>query len=156
MTRAFQRRAQRMLDTTNAHMAESKWIIWCFQPEHMPAMIDLLIAQGRLSKADRAHCVHWMTVSHPAVTSREEIVKCVDADEMLRKAGIRTLIGEGADAIMQGPDVFRAFWRDHCGEPFPEVRPVLDQLERSAQDWQDRKRTAAGPAGPGSCISTCK
>ena len=155
MSRAFQRRTKRMLDTTNAHLAQSKWIIWCFQPEHMPAMIDLLIAQGRLSEADRAHCVHWRKVEGPARPTREGIVKLVDADEMLQKAGIRTLIAQGSAAIMQGPEAFGAFWRRHCGEPDAEVRRALEPLRRSAQDWQDRARAAAS-TDPDGCISACK
>jgi hypothetical protein len=57
MTRAFERRAQRMIGIANDRLGKSKSIIWCFDPEHMPAMIDLLIAKGRLSESDRPHCV---------------------------------------------------------------------------------------------------
>jgi len=62
MTRGFERRAQRALAIANELLGESKWTIWCYEPQHMPAMIDLLIAQGTLSESDRPHCVHWTAV----------------------------------------------------------------------------------------------
>jgi hypothetical protein len=60
----------------------------------MPAMIDLLIARGRLSESDRPCCVHWWAVKGPGPLSGEDIRKIVDADEMLRQAGIRTLMAD--------------------------------------------------------------
>jgi hypothetical protein len=62
MTRAFERRAQRMIGIANDRLRKSRSIIWCFDPEHMPAMIDLLIAKGVLSDSDRPRCVHWSAI----------------------------------------------------------------------------------------------
>jgi hypothetical protein len=116
MTRTFQRRVLRALATTNEVIARSQWVIWCFEPEKMPAMIDLLIAQGRLGESDRPHCVHWTALGGPL--SDEDIGKTVDADEMLEKAGIRTVMTEGWEALMQGgADTLIAFMQDRYGEP---------------------------------------
>jgi hypothetical protein len=156
MKRAFERHAQRMLGTTNELLLQSKLIIWCYEPEKMPAMIDLLIAEGRLSESDRPHCVHWTTVEGAARLSPEGIGKVVDADEMLQAAGIRTLMAEGWEALTQGPDAFKAFWQDRCGEPCPETRDVLEKLEQSAQKWRPRERPAATTIGAGWLYSACK
>jgi hypothetical protein len=117
MATAFERRVMRALATTTEVVARSQWVIWCFEPETMPAMIDLLIAQGRLSESDRPHCVHWRAVKNPGPLSGEDIGKIVDADELLQEAGIRTLMAEGRETRMQGPDALEAFMRDRYGEP---------------------------------------
>ncbi len=88
MTRAFERRSQRALGVAHDLLGESRWTIWCHEPEHMPAMIDLLIAQGGLRESDRPHCVHWTAVTGPGEC------RIVDADEMLGKTGISTRSGE--------------------------------------------------------------
>jgi hypothetical protein len=116
MATAFERRMVRAVATTTEIVARSQWVIWCFEPEKMPAMIDLLIAQGRLSESDRPCCVHWRAVKGPDPLSGEEIWKIVDADEMLQDAGIRTLMAQGWEACMQGTDALEAFMRDRYGE----------------------------------------
>ena len=70
MTRPMERRTQRVRGITSGLLAQSKWIIWCLDPENVPAMIDLLIAQGSLSEADRPRCVHWraLDAAHPRGT----------------------------------------------------------------------------------------
>jgi hypothetical protein len=117
MATAFERRMAGALATTTELVARSQRVIWCFEPEKMPAMIDLLIAQGRLSESDRPYCVHWQAVKGPGPLSGEEDEKILDADEMLTKAGIRTLMAEGWEARMQGTDALEAFMRDRFGEP---------------------------------------
>jgi hypothetical protein len=168
MNRAFERRAQRVRDTTSHALRDSKRVIWCFEPQHMPAMIDLLIAQGSLSEADRPHCVHATIVKGEEPFSQEEIARTRDADEILEKAGIRTLTAKASDAFTQGPEAFNAFWRDLWGhEPCPEIRQMIEELERDEQKWKLREHAAAqaaaaaaSPTAPlvatAACISACK
>jgi|SRR5215472_6255193 len=152
MTRAFERRAQRTLGTTKDLMARSKWIIWCFEPEKMPAMIDLLIAQGTLSESDRPHCVHWTAVRPPL----DDMVKTIDADEMLQKAGIRTLILETYEVCLQGPDVLKAFWRDWFGELDARHLEQLEVVERWAQTSPRVRERWAALARPAEAVPACK
>ncbi len=44
MTSALERRVQHLDGDTKDLLADSKLVIWCFEPEKMPALIDLLIA----------------------------------------------------------------------------------------------------------------
>jgi hypothetical protein len=149
MMRAFERREQRVRGTTEAVMRESKFVIWCYESAKMPAMIDLLIAQGSLSEADRPHCVHWTTVKGRETQSPEEIAKkMVDADEMLAGAGIRTLMAEGFEAYTQSADALKAFWRDRFGELDAGNLEMLEQLEREAQKTGIRKWGPATLAQP--------
>ena len=133
MATAFERRMARALATTTEVVARSQWVIWCFEPEKMPAMIDLLIAQGRLGESDRPCCVHWRAVQGPGALSGEDIGKIVDADEMLQDAGTRTLMAEGWEACMQGTDALEAFMRDRCGEPGSADREEIQKLDAMAQ-----------------------
>src|ERR1051325_6336172 len=89
MSKTFERRMLRARTTANDALSRSHLVIWCFEPENMPAMIDLMVAQGRLTDADRPHCVHWRTIA--GAGTADDMVKVVDADEMLEQAGIRTL-----------------------------------------------------------------
>jgi hypothetical protein len=70
--------------------------------EHMPAMIDLMIAQGTLSESDRPRCVHWRALKSPGPASREHIAKALDGDEMLEKAGIRALVSDAGRSSAAG------------------------------------------------------
>jgi hypothetical protein len=133
MRKATERRVQRAQATTNAAMARSDLVIWCCQPEHMPAMIDLLIAQGRLSESDRPHCVHFSALGGPLTD--EAIVKGVDADEMLQKAGIRTELAQAWEALMQGADALDAYLRDRCAELDPEE---IEQIRKLGEDTRRR------------------
>jgi hypothetical protein len=138
MTCAWERRALRAVGAAAEHMTQSKWIIWCFEREQMSATIDLLVAQGSLSDSDRPRCVHWTAVRAPAAKSREEVAKTVDAEEMLSKAGIRTLIAEGWEAHMQGPGGLEAFYRDRFGELDAEDLKILDELEKGMPVLRER------------------
>jgi hypothetical protein len=131
MTRTFARRVLRTLAATNEAMARSQRVIWCFEPEKMPAMIDLLIAQGRLSESDRPHCVHWTTFER--ALSQEEIEKGVDADEMLDEAGNRTLTAEAWDALMQSGDALKAFVQARYGELRPDDISEIDWTGRCSR-----------------------
>ena len=131
MTRAFERRMDRARATTNDALSRSELVIWCFEPEKMPAMIDLLIAQGRLTEADRPHCVHWRAVAGAGTAA--DMVKVIDADEMLDAAGIRTLTADAWDALLQGMEAFEAFMRDRCGGIDPEEREPYETLARQAR-----------------------
>ncbi len=133
MTDAFERRMQRALATTHDALARSDLMIWSFGPEQMPVLIDLLIAQGRLSESDRPHCVHWKAVTGSRDFTAEDAVKLVDADEMLEAAGIRTPVGEAWDALAQGMEVFEAFMRDHYGGLEPEERALYEKMAVSIQ-----------------------
>jgi len=129
MGRVFERRAARLLGVANALLADSRLTIWCYEPQHMPAMIDLLIAKGELSESDRPHCVHWRTIRGPGEATQEEIGKTLDANEMLEKAGIRTLIGQLWNAWLQGRETLEALWRDWVGDLSPDDLKRLDELE---------------------------
>jgi len=157
MTRASERRAQRLRGPTNELLCESRFVIRCLEPEKMPALIDLLIAQGSLSEADRPHCIHWTTLKSARELSREGISKTVDAEDMLKEAGIRSLMAEGWDVFLQGRDAFNAFCLERFGcEPDAEVRQILDEVEQKEQKLRSRECAAAGAAHPEACISTCK
>jgi hypothetical protein len=133
MTRAFERRMLNALAVANDAMGRSDFVIWCFEPDKMPAMIDLLIARGRLTEADRSRCVHWTALRDTRGLSEEDSVKVIDADEMLEAAGIRTLTADGWDALVQGMEAFEAFMRDRCGGIDPDERDEYEKLERKAR-----------------------
>lgn len=133
MTRAFERRMLNAFAATNHAIGRSDFVIWCFEPDKMPAMIDLLIAQGRLTEADRSRCVHWTALEDRRGLSDQDSVKVIDADEMLEAAGIRTLTADGWDALVQGMEAFEAFMRDRCGGIDPDERAEFEELERTAR-----------------------
>ena len=132
MNISFERRVSRALATTNDVMARSQWVIWCFEPDRMPAMIDLLIQRGRLSESDRPSCVHWRTIKGATSLTDEEVSLMVDADEMLAKAGIRTVPAEAWDALMQSADALQAFMRDRYGELDADDISAIQKLEQTA------------------------
>ena len=130
MTNAFERRAQRVLATTDGLLADSKLVIWTYLPSEMPAMIDLLIAQRRLTEADRPRCIHWQTLKGDEALSDAGISKVVDADDMLVAAGIRTMLSEPFDIFeQQGLEPLLTFVRDRYGELAPEEIAQLRELE---------------------------
>ena len=138
MTRAFERRAQRVRGTTSELLLGSKLVIWCYEPENMPAMIDLLIRRGDLAESDRPHCVHYSTMRSEESLSQEEIVKMVDADEMLEGAGIPTMLAQAWKAFMQGSDAMKAYWLETFGELEAEDLDILARIERDAdriREW---------------------
>jgi len=103
MIRALERRCRRLLGIANDRLGESKWMIWCYEPEKVPAMIDLLIARGTLSESDRPHCIHWTAVKGEDQLTQDDLGRVLDADEMLEKAGIRTLTHEAWNACNEDP-----------------------------------------------------
>jgi hypothetical protein len=109
MTRALDRRVRRLHGIVTDLLTRSKRTIWCYQRERMPAMIDLLIAQGTLRESDRPHCVHWTSFMGERQPSRADVGRILDADEMLEQAGFRTLTGQLAKASKQGPEALQAF-----------------------------------------------
>ena len=129
MTNSFERRVARALATTNDVMARSQWVMWCFEPDRMPAMIDLLIQHGRLSESDRPSCVHWYAIKGAGSLTDEEISLIADAEEMLAKAGIRTVAAEAWEARMQGADALQAFMRDRYGELDADDISAIQKLE---------------------------
>ena len=131
MTHSFARRVSRALATTNDVMARSQWVVWCFEADQMPAMIDLLIQQGRLSESDRPSCVHWRTIKGAGSPTDEEISLMVDAGEMLEKAGIRTVTAEAWEALMQSADALQAFMRDRYGELDADDISAIEKLEHA-------------------------
>jgi hypothetical protein len=133
VTRALERRAQRLLGIANNRLCDSKWVIWCFEPENMPAMIDILIARAALSESDRPHCVHWTDIRKPGEITREECGRIVDADAILEKAGIRTLTGEQWKAWEQGPEALEALWREWFGDLSADDLKRLDELKLKAR-----------------------
>ncbi len=54
---------QRMLEKAKAKRARQRGsetiLIACERPEDVPARVDVLIAAGKLTEADRARCVFW-------------------------------------------------------------------------------------------------
>ena len=54
---------QRMLEEARAkrgrRRASEAILIACERPEDVPRRVDVLIAAGKLTEADRAHCVFW-------------------------------------------------------------------------------------------------
>ncbi|HEX3561665.1 MAG TPA: hypothetical protein VHU24_02405, partial [Solirubrobacterales bacterium] len=90
-----------MIVLANDRLGKSKSIIWCFDPEHMPAMIDLLIAKGVLSESDRPHCVHWSAIRGTGELTPDEVARVLDGDAMLEEAGIGTIPREAWKAWRQ-------------------------------------------------------
>jgi len=134
MTRAFERRSERMLGMANNRLGKSRSIIWCFDPEHMPAMIDLLIAKGSLSESDRPNCVHWRAVRDAGEATPDDIARSLDGDAMLEKVGIRTITGETYKAWKRGPQALEALYREWLGELTPDDLKYLAELELKAQE----------------------
>src|SRR5262249_23274122 len=143
MTRAWKRRADLAFGAATEHMIDSKWIIWCLDPRDMPALIDLLIAQGSLSESDRPHCVTCTGIRLPGTRSHEEVGRTLDAEETLSRAGIRKLFAEGWDACAQGPEQLKAFFRDRVGMPESEALATVDRLGANAASL--REQYAAAP-----------
>jgi hypothetical protein len=131
MTHSFERRVSRALATTSDIMARSQWVVWCFESDQMPAMIDLLIRQGRLGGSDRPSCVHWRAVKGTDSLTDEEVSLIADAEEELVKAGIRTVAAEAWEAIMQSADALQAFMRDRYGELDADDISAIQQLEQA-------------------------
>jgi hypothetical protein len=131
MTHSFERRVSRALATTNDVMARSQWVVWCFESDQMPAMIDLLIQQGRLGESDRPSCVHWRAVKGTDSLTDEEVSLIADAEEELVKAGIRTVAAEAWEAIMQSADALQAFMRDRYGELDADDIGAIQKLEHA-------------------------
>ena len=131
MTHSFERRVSRALATTNDVMARSQWVVWCFESDQMPAMIDLLIQQGRLGESDRPSCVHWRAVKGTDSLTDEEVSLIADAEEELVKAGIRTVAAEAWEAIMQSADALQAFMRDRYGELDADDISAIQKLEHA-------------------------
>lgn len=131
MTHSFERRVSRALATTSDIMARSQRVVWCHESDHMPAMIDLLIRQGRLSESDRPSCVHWRAIKGEGPLTDEEVSLVVDAEEMLEKAGIRTVMAQAWEAFMQSAEALQAFIRDRCGELDADDISAIQKLEPS-------------------------
>ena len=131
MTHSFERRVSRALATTNDVMARSQWVVWCFESDQMPAMIDLLIRQGRLGESDRPGCVHWRAVKGTDSLTDEEVSLIADAEEELVKAGIRTVAAEAWEAVMQSADALQAFMRDRYGELDADDISAIQKLEHA-------------------------
>ena len=117
MTRALERRSRRVLGIANELLGESKWTIWCFEVEKMPAMIDVLIARGTLSESDRPHCVHWRDIRGSDGLTKDDLGRILDADAMLEKAGIPTLTAEAWKAFKEGPEAEAALPRECFADP---------------------------------------
>jgi hypothetical protein len=131
MINSLERRVSRALATTNDVMARSQRVVWCCELDQMPAMIDLSIEQGRLSESDRASCVHWRAIKGATSPTDEEVSLMVDAEEMLAKAGIRTVMAQARDALMQSADALRAFIRDRYGELDADDISAIQKLEQA-------------------------
>jgi hypothetical protein len=131
MTNSFERRISRALATTSDIMVRSQWVVWCFESDRMPAMIDLLIEQGRLGESDRPSCVHWRAVRGAGSPTDEEISLIADAEEMLEKAGMRTVTVEAWEAVMQSSDALQAFMRDRYGELDADEISAIQTLEHT-------------------------
>jgi hypothetical protein len=139
MTRALERRAQRMIGLANDRLGKSKSVIWCFDPEHMPAMIDLLIAEGSLKESDRPSCVHWRAVRGSSEATPDDIGRSLDGDAMLENAGIRTITGETYKAWKRGPEALEALYREWLDELTAEDLKFLAELDLRAQEWHLRE-----------------
>src|ERR1700694_41593 len=133
MSNSSERRVSRALATTNDVMARSQRVIWCFEADQMPAMIDLLIQQGRLGESDRPSCVHWRAIKGAGSPTDEEISLIADAEEMLVKAGIRTLTAEAWEA----PCRARTRCKPSCGTDTASWTPTTSA--RSG-NWSTRWR----------------
>ena len=134
MTRALERRSQRALGIANELLGESKWTIWCFEVENMPAMIDVLIAKGTLSESDRPHCVHWSNIRGSDGLTKDDLGRILDADAMLEKAGIPTLTGEAWKAFKQGPKAEAALPREWFGDPSAGDLNAADEGQLNAEE----------------------
>ena len=133
MTRAFERRMLNAFAATNHAMGRSEFVIWCFEPDKMPAMIDLLIAQGRLTEADR---IALRPLDGSRGPRRALRPGRREGDRRRREGGsrrIRTLTADGWDALVQGMEAFEAFMRDRCGGIDPDERAAFEELERTAR-----------------------
>jgi hypothetical protein len=131
MTNSFERRVSRALATTSDVMARSQRVVWCFEPDRMPAMIDLLIEHGRLGESDRPSCVHWHAVKGTDSLTDEEVSLIADAEEELVKAGIRTVAAEAWEALMQSADALQAFMRDRYGALDADDIGAIQKLEHA-------------------------
>jgi hypothetical protein len=139
MIRALERRSQRLLGIANDLLGASKLTIWCYEAEHMPAMIDLLIAQGSLRESDRPHCVHWTAVRAEGEPTQEDLGRILDADAMLDEAGIPTLTGQQWKAVMQGPEALQALHQEWFGDPTADNLRALDRVELNAAPLRVRE-----------------
>jgi hypothetical protein len=131
MTNSFERRVSRALATTNDVMIRSQRVVWCFESDHVSAMIDLLIQQGRLGESDRPSCVHWLAIKGAGSPTDEERSLIADAEEMLAKAGIRTVMAEAWEAVLQSADAYQAFLRDRYGELDADDISAIQKLEQA-------------------------
>jgi hypothetical protein len=142
MTRTFARRARRVHGDAHDLLGDSRWTIWCFEPKHMPAMIDLLIAEGALGESDRPHCVHWRAVKGRGEATPDDLAKVIDADAMLDKAGIRTLSGKQWQAWMEGPQALEALYRKWFGEMSADERRASPSWTRGRRSYAFASRRA--------------
>jgi hypothetical protein len=131
MSNSFERRASRALAATSDIMVRSQWVVWCFESDRMPAMIDLLIRQGRLGESDRPSCIHWRAIKGAGSLTDEESSLIADAEEMLAKAGIRTVMAEAWEAVMQSADALQAFMRDRYGELDADDISAIEKLDHA-------------------------
>jgi hypothetical protein len=90
-----------------------------------------LIRQGRLGESDRPSCVHWRAIKGTDSPTDEEVSLITDAEEMLAKAGVRTVMAEAWDAIMQSADALQAFMRDRYGELDADDISGIEKLEQA-------------------------
>jgi len=119
-------------------------------------MIDLLIAQGSLSESDPPHCVHWMTVIARGPQATTPIGKVVDAEMMLSKAGIPTLMMASCAAYAQGPEALKTFWRDRFGEFDDHDLEALAKLESDPHLAQVREWAVTSPERLAAGLPGCK
>jgi hypothetical protein len=52
----------------------------------MDAMVDLLIARGKLKEEDRWRCIHWSTLKCVDELRHADWIEIMEAQEMLRRA----------------------------------------------------------------------
>ena len=112
MTLPSSRRLLQLHGIVTELFARTKWTIWCYDRDHMPVMIDLLIANGILRESDRPNCVHWTSIRGEREPLSEDLAKILDADAMLHAAGVQTLVGQLAKASRQGPEALNALYRE--------------------------------------------
>jgi hypothetical protein len=89
MSRTLARRIGTLEAKANARLARSGRVIWCEDPAHMPRMVDLLIAKGRIKESDRSRCWHWSDIMHPDALRHEDYLNMLDAEKMLGAEGTR-------------------------------------------------------------------
>ena len=78
MSRAPERFSQRVVGEANDLVADSKWVIWCFEPEHMP----------KLKERPAGVELPPMTTAADAVAAMGAIVQAVsDGDLGVQEAG---------------------------------------------------------------------